>query len=681
MLESAIELAELGYPVFPCVPGAKRPATANGLKDATTDVARIEAFWTAHPAANVAIATEGLFVLDVDGADNPWLTPDRAIDLARGVLSLTPSGGRHYIFRQPAGASFRNTAGKLAPKIDTRANGGYILVAPSVVDGKAYRWAEGNSLDQSPEKLSEPPRWLLGLLDGAHGDGASVRSDQPIEANTIPDGQRNHTLASLAGSMRRIGMSKDEIQAALWKVNLDRCKPPLPPNEVETIAWSIARHEPDQLSVAVAEGIAGVDLSELAPSDTAPMDPGPIPESLLKVPGFISDVMAYTLETAPYPQPVLAFGGALALQAFLASRKVCDQADNRTSLYLATLASSGAGKDHPRKIIQRILGEVGLGHCVGDSMASAEGLEDALFVTPSFIILADEIDSLLRAIKSGKDARHEGIMNILLRLYTSSNRSYTMRLKAGRERLAIDNPGLTLYATGIPTRFYGAVSPQMIENGFLARLMILEAGERGEGQEPINQDPPDSIIRAAKYWAELSPGGTNLAHVHPVPRLVEATGAAMLGLRTFRAESETEWDRTDSEAAKAIWARVAENARRLALNYACSANYENPEITAEAVEWAVSFARHQAKRMLFMAGAHVAENEFAAKCNRYEDVLRRWKAKTSEDWMPFFQLSRRLKGWSPREFEDVGKILIAQGKVERRVATTSGRPRETFRLR
>ena len=47
-------------------------------------------------------------------------------------------------------------------------------------------------------------------------------------------------------------------------------------------------------------------------------DPGPLPEELLRVPGFISEVMDHCLATAPYPNVALAFCGALALQAFLA---------------------------------------------------------------------------------------------------------------------------------------------------------------------------------------------------------------------------------------------------------------------------------------------------------------------------------------------------------------------------
>jgi hypothetical protein len=54
--------------------------------------------------------------------------------------------------------------------------------------------------------------------------------------------------------------------------------------------------------------------------------------------------MDHCLETAPYPNVALAFCGALALQALLAGRKVRDEADNRTNIYLLALAFSAGGE-------------------------------------------------------------------------------------------------------------------------------------------------------------------------------------------------------------------------------------------------------------------------------------------------------------------------------------------------
>ncbi|HMQ17163.1 MAG TPA: AAA family ATPase, partial [Phycisphaerae bacterium] len=203
--------------------------------------------------ANIALRTDGLAVVDIDGEGNAWLAdePDKLAALDAAPLSLTPRGGRHYFFRQPDGRAWRNTAGRLAPHVDTRANGGYVLVAPSVAEGKAYSWQDDRELSVSPPRLPEPPAWLIEMLDalaassGVPGNGTS--------ANAIPHGQRNETLARLGGAMRRVGMSQAEIFAALQQVNADRCTPPLPLREVERTAASIARYEPDAVSVAVAE--------------------------------------------------------------------------------------------------------------------------------------------------------------------------------------------------------------------------------------------------------------------------------------------------------------------------------------------------------------------------------------------------------------------------------------------
>lgn len=257
MLWAALAYADLGYPVFPCAPGRKQPLTEHGFLDATTDVDQFERWWTEHPTANIGLATAGLVVIDVDGPRNPWLSdqPDRAHELAQSVVAMTPRGGRHYIFRQPGGKSYRCHTGQLSPNVDVRADGGYILLPPSVVDGKAYQFVTGLELDQPRERLALPPAWLLDQLDElATGSPTSPRvAASAAEANAIPHGQRNATLARLAGNMRRAGMSQVEILAALERVNADRCVPALPPSEVAHIAGSIARYTPDEITVALVE--------------------------------------------------------------------------------------------------------------------------------------------------------------------------------------------------------------------------------------------------------------------------------------------------------------------------------------------------------------------------------------------------------------------------------------------
>ena len=75
----------------------------------------------------------------------------------------------------------------------------------------------------------------------------------------------------------------------------------------------------------------------------------PFPKELYNVPGFINDVMKFCLDTAPSPQPELAFACALALQGHLAGRKVECLDGIRTNTYIIMLAPSGSGKNHPRR--------------------------------------------------------------------------------------------------------------------------------------------------------------------------------------------------------------------------------------------------------------------------------------------------------------------------------------------
>ncbi|MDD3967082.1 MAG: hypothetical protein PHP63_08570, partial [Candidatus Marinimicrobia bacterium] len=99
-------------------------------------------------------------------------------------------------------------------------------------------------------------------------------------------------------------------------------------------------------------------------------NPGPVPDKLLAVPGFIADVANLTMSSAPYPNRVLAFTGALALLAFLVGRKVQDKRDNRSNIYLIALADSGTGKDHPRKVNFNIAFHAGIAGSIGDTFAS-----------------------------------------------------------------------------------------------------------------------------------------------------------------------------------------------------------------------------------------------------------------------------------------------------------------------
>ena len=185
LLRAAIDYASAGWAIFPCQPRDKRPATAHGVKDATTDPARIRAWWAKMPEANIGLdcGRSGLVVVDLDQHGDKdglaeWadLTQRAQItDTAcHTYTSLTGGGGRHLVYRAPEGVSIKNSTGKLAPGVDVRGEGGYIVLPPSIhPSGNAYQWADADAkIEPLPEALiapllAEPDPWKIFTLADA----------------------------------------------------------------------------------------------------------------------------------------------------------------------------------------------------------------------------------------------------------------------------------------------------------------------------------------------------------------------------------------------------------------------------------------------------------------------------------------------------------------------------------
>ncbi len=355
-------------------------------------------------------------------------------------------------------------------------------------------------------------------------------------------------------------------------------------------------------------------------------NPGPVPDKLLSIPGFIDDVVKLSMQSAPYPNRVLSFTGALALLAFLVGRKVQDKRDNRSNIYLIALADSGTGKDHPRKVNFNIAFRAGVAGAIGDAFASGEGLEDALFMHPSMLFQADEFDCIFNTLKYSKDNRAESINEKLLKFYGASNTIYPLRKKASAKKkdgtvheiAHIVNPNLVLLGTAIPQYFYESLSRRVLENGLVARCVIVEAGKRGEAGNPQPITPSDSLIRAATYLANLDVNG-NLTNEYPKPLIITETPEATAALREVQLECDRRYNFYEAQnegAAKALWARAHEKVCKLAMLHGISSNVYNPLISEKSVRWAWKFIDHLTQRMLYMADRYVYENIFDEKCQR-----------------------------------------------------------------
>lgn len=413
-------------------------------------------------------------------------------------------------------------------------------------------------------------------------------------------------------------------------------------------------------------------------------NPGPVPDKLLSIPGFIDDVVKLSMQSAPYPNRVLSFTGALALLAFLVGRKVQDKRDNRSNIYLIALADSGTGKDHPRKVNFNIAFRAGVAGAIGDAFASGEGLEDALFMHPSMLFQADEFDCIFNTLKYSKDNRAESINEKLLKFYGASNTIYPLRKKASAKKkdgtvheiAHIVNPNLVLLGTAIPQYFYESLSRRVLENGLVARCIIVEAGKRGEAGNPQPITPSDSLIRAATYLANLDVNG-NLTNEYPKPLIITETPEATAALREVQQECDRRYNFYEAQnegAAKALWARAHEKVCKLAMLHGISSNVYNPLITDKSVKWAWKFIDHLTRRMLYMADSYVYENVFDEKCQKIIRMLREHGGRIKHA-----KLLNRFHD-SLDNLKKVVETLMEQGILTYEMEATKTRPSKVYVL-
>jgi hypothetical protein len=184
----------------------------HGVKDATTNRARLLAWWTRHPQANIGLATGRLFdVLDVDGPAGERAI--RQLAAAHGLASSGPlvrtGGGGWHLYLAPTGLG--NVHPRGLEHVDWRGRGGYVVAPPSRhASGHPYQWLPGRDLDTPP---SQVPSVLLERLQPrqlqrptgpdqlpAAADGSGERYARAALAQELarvaaaPVGQRNRQL-------------------------------------------------------------------------------------------------------------------------------------------------------------------------------------------------------------------------------------------------------------------------------------------------------------------------------------------------------------------------------------------------------------------------------------------------------------------------------------------------------
>lgn len=254
----ALRFAAAGIPVFPCIANGKDPASTHGFHDATTDVEQINSWWLDNPNYNIAFSPHsvGLGVVDLDGpeADAAWekLTEQHNIPPSREII--TPRGGRHIYFQGELPMTAWRPGNKrcLGVHIDTRGVGSYVLLPPSLVNGKPYRVIHDREIAPVPE-------WMQHQLRKREVERAATTTDLDLPGsvararvalkNYVARGDvaisgrgGNNRTYQLACELSDLGLSPEKSCELIEEIWNPHCQPPWTHDELIMSEHSIIRN-------------------------------------------------------------------------------------------------------------------------------------------------------------------------------------------------------------------------------------------------------------------------------------------------------------------------------------------------------------------------------------------------------------------------------------------------------
>ena len=270
----------------------------HGVKQASDDIEKVRHWFEQDPSANLALACDGLIVIDCD-AGNTWPGFERLKAENHIAVQNTPSGGMHFLFRLPPGKAWNNSTSRLATKIDTRGNRGYIVVEPSViVECADEKTATGDYFFEKPlpafAELPYPPDWLVEELDQCFTPKQSVQSEVPSAPLLLPapnstdlvdrakayldacppaisgQGGHNQTFAMAQSLVNGFCLETDEALRLLLEHYNPRCEPPWSERELQHKVDSARQNPPNKPhgylqngGFEMQEGLDKVDISAL----------------------------------------------------------------------------------------------------------------------------------------------------------------------------------------------------------------------------------------------------------------------------------------------------------------------------------------------------------------------------------------------------------------------------------
>jgi len=740
MLDAALEYASRGLSVFPCSAGSKSPfSNTNGSKDATTDERQIREWWTRSPTANVAIATgsvSGIYAVDIDAESDPIMAR-----LPQTWMARTRGGGWHYIYRLPDGVVLKNTTKDSAEKpnarslghaVDSRGEGGYILVFPSVVDGKPYAWVNDIEPVEIPQWIVDKVKTVVEVAMTTRSTFAMVSTswankaldEECYSVSSTPKGGRHTALvrasfktgqlvggghlsqstaqAELEGALSGFSLAPGERRHALTTIR--KClqagiAAPRHPQHRE--------HVDPFGGLDITMGDFEADSAEvLAPTVKEKKPNGDahrwaLLNSVRELGGLCDSYTAWVVRGADHPQPGLTLASLLALGSVLAGRTLVYRR-SLSSLYVVSLAASAEGKNRPQACLGRVLDEcwpvLAGANSFSSGPAFTDGVRKSVENGVGTCLVLDEYGMQLANMCGPRAATHrQDIKQCLTELSTKGTDKWSpaLSLVKGGGKLELWAPSVTILGSTTPDSLHAVLTSTDVADGFVGRHVWFRAQDvlpmwqapEDRGDDAIPIDVRSALLAMRQQHEEWQMGltvtadtGLDVLRLYDPQHVTETDEAKRLLLEhKLKCDDDRRLQRR-ADIPNAVLGRMPEFAARMALILAALSQPERVVPVVGEMEATVAIALADESAMTFAAsltaGRRPRWDDHEAQLDLVVGVIRDEGGATTKT-----ELMRRCRRLSGRQIDEVLARLAEEGTIEvLKIASSGGRPAFGIRL-
>jgi hypothetical protein len=361
----------------------------------------------------------------------------------------------------------------------------------------------------------------------------------------------------------------------------------------------------------------------------------------------------------------------------------------RSNLYLVGVAPSASGKEVPLQAVSRTLNDAGLGKALaGGEPKSGAAVLSRLAEHPVAVYTLDEFGMLLRALTEKNAPKHlREIVKYMTEIFTKADDSYRTGDYADRKALpthTIIEPQLAIFGLTNSVHLWKSITADSVADGSLGRFLLFSSrvAYPDVNFEPKPKQTPPEIIDKLKGIYDYGGGAPDAGNLAGMLLMTAAS------TREVKATSEAQQLFVEAEIRQlclkrehagdgmsAIYGRLVENAKKLAMIHAIGRDPLQATVTAVDAHWGLELAEHLVTDLVKAIGAHVSDNEREATSKRVLDLI----SKAGKKGITQSELTNKTQWLKRHERDEILEDLRTGGLAIFEVVQTNGRPRNVWR--